>query len=135
MIVSSRIALSSYLSAHCVAHQHRLRSLHLKARLHHSMHCCRRLLRIFCMCLRCLADVLLPSSPPLLTTAPAAGRVVVGVAVCRIIISFWGYRPTKVIMSLNSDFLRCSLQQPSSCVVFICIYRAKSMSLQHHTGN
>lgn len=66
-----RIALSSYLSAHCVAHQHRLRSLHLKARLHHSMHCCRRLLRIFCMCLRCLADVLLPSSPPPSTTAPA----------------------------------------------------------------
>lgn len=28
----------------------------------------------------------------------------------RIIISFWGYRPTKVIMSLNSDFLRCILQ-------------------------
>lgn len=74
LIVSSRIALSSYLSAHCVAHQHRLRSLHLKARLHHSMHCCRRLLRIFCMCLRCLADVLLPSSPPPPTTAPACCR-------------------------------------------------------------
>lgn len=56
----------------------------------------------FCVCVFALSG---RHSP----TAAAATS-----SLCRIIISFWGYRPTKVIMSLNSDFLRCSIQAASS---------------------